>query len=972
MDVTLQGEIKNLILYVAKRECASLFGRNWIEAFYGKDWAKRLTKKVNSVKEGAPDQLRGMLDKYVDTVFKPGLGEVKGIQASLKVKPNTQAKFCKPRSVPYAVRPKLEESLERMVEEGNLRKVDYSEWATPIVPVVKPDGTVRVCGDYKVTLNPCLEVKQHPLPRAEECFQMMNGGERFTKLDLAQAYNQITLDEASRELTTIHTHKGLYRWNRLPYGVASSPAIFQEIMDKVLHGLHHVAWYLDDIIITGATEEEHLQNLEEVLRRLERYGLRVRMKKCKFFQDSVEYLGHVIDKEGIHPVEKKVEAIVSAKTPENIEQLQSFLGMVNYYGKFIPNLSTIAAPLNRLRQKNVHWKWTEEEDKACKALKKLLGSAKVLVHYNPKLPLKLDCDASSVGIGAVLSHIQRDGSERPIAYASRSLTKAERNYSQIEREALSIVWGIKKFHLYLYLNKFTLVTDHKPLTTLFNPDKALPVLASGRIQRWAIFLMSYQYSIQFRSTTKHGNVDALSRLPLDSQEFVCNNQVSTLQLQQFEDIHITPKQVAESIRKDPTLSKVLHYVKTGWPTKTKEELLPFFHRKDQLTVEENCLLKGMQVVVPPTLQKRVMSLLHETHPGAVKMKALARSYVWWPGMDKMLEEVTKQCEQCQQNHREDPKTPLHPLEFTSKPWQRIHLDFAGPFEGKMWLIVVDSYSKWPEVIQMKATSATRTIEELRLIFARFGLPEQIVSDNGPQFVAQEFQDFTKSNGILHTRVAPYHPRSNGLAERFVQTFKASMKKMMTDGGDINKKLANFLLTYRKTPQSTTQEAPAMLLTKRIPRSKIDLITPNLQQEVARRQGNQKKQFDKHAKPKEFEEQETVWARNYRGKDKWMPGVVLQKTGPVSYQVQVQGMRWRRHAEQLRHRVQPQDSQPQGPTEVTSTGPRPELVEPDNSRTDPAEQQHENAPTETRRSTRSSRHPGRLTYDQFGTPTVTTE
>ena len=366
--------------------------------------------------------------------------------------------------MPFAVKPRLEKALEEMVEEGNLERVDFSRWGTPVVPVVKPNGTVRVCGDYKVTLNPCLEVPQYPLTRAEECFHTMNGGKHFTKIDLAQAYNQVTLDEESRDLTTINTHKGLYRWTRLPYGVASSPAIFQEIMDKILQGLHQVVWYLDDILITGETEDQHLSNIEEVLSRLQKYGLRARVNKCRFFEESVEYLGHLINQEGIHPVERKVVAILEAKLPKNVEQLQSFLGMVTYYAKFISNMSTITAPLNDLKRKGVIWKWGKKEEKAFTTLKKEVVSTKVLVHYDSQLPLKLDCDASSVGVGAVLSHIMGDGTERPIAYASRSLSKAERNYSQIEREALSIVWETKSF-----ISTCTLISLHWSLTTSLSP-----------------------------------------------------------------------------------------------------------------------------------------------------------------------------------------------------------------------------------------------------------------------------------------------------------------------------------------------------------------------------------------------------------------------------------------------------------------------------------------------------------------------
>ena len=249
-------------------------------------------------------KLQKLLDKYAETVFKPGLGKLKGMTAKLMLRPEAVPRFCKPRPMPYALRPKVEATLEKMEKEGNIEKVEISDWATPVVPVMKPDGSVRICGDYKVTLNPYLQVPQHPIPRAEECFHAVNGGKKFTKLDLAQAYNQIMLDEASKQLTTINTHCGLYRWCRLPFGVASSPAIFQGIMDKVLHGLNHVVWYLDDILVSGEDDEQHLKNLAEVLYRLEKYGLRGRLSKCQFFQDSVEYLGHEINQEGIQPLEK--------------------------------------------------------------------------------------------------------------------------------------------------------------------------------------------------------------------------------------------------------------------------------------------------------------------------------------------------------------------------------------------------------------------------------------------------------------------------------------------------------------------------------------------------------------------------------------------------------------------------------------------------------------------------------------------
>ena len=366
--------------------------------FFGNEWLEWLTHNtIHSVNDlPATVQLQQLLDKYADTIFKPGLGKMNGITAHLTLKPDSQPKMFKPRPVPYALKAQIETVLDRMETEGSLEKIDHCEWATPVIPVIKPDGTVRICGDFKVTLNPCLQVPQHPLPRIEDCFHAMTGGKKFSKVDLSQAYNQIMLDEESMNLTTISTHQGLYRWCRLPYGVASSPAIFQGTIDQVLQGLEGVVWYMDDILVTGRTDEEHLKHLNDVLARLEKHGLRGRKEKCAFFKDSAEYLGHIIDRNGIKPVQKKVEALLDAPAPTNVGQLGSFLGMINYYGRFIPNLSTLAAPLHRLRQKNVPWKWGTEEKVAFEQLKAALASTKVLVHYDPKLPVKLDCDGSEL------------------------------------------------------------------------------------------------------------------------------------------------------------------------------------------------------------------------------------------------------------------------------------------------------------------------------------------------------------------------------------------------------------------------------------------------------------------------------------------------------------------------------------------------------------------------------------------------
>lgn len=288
-------------------------------------------------------------------------------------------------------------------------------------------------------------------PRPWSVF-VLAGGKHFTKLDLTQAYTQLKMDEESKPFLTVNTQRGLYAYNRLPYGVASAPSIFQCTMDMVLQGLEGVVCYLDDILITGKDTNEHLKNLDSVLKRLEEHGLRLNKEKCSFFQNSVTYLGHVIDAEGLHPIPEKTEAIDKAPMPKNVPELRSFLAMMNYYGKFIPNLSSEIKPLTELLHKNAEWKWTEKCQSAFECTKSRLSSAPVLTHYDPKLPVILACDASPYGVRAVISHKFPDGTEKPISYASRRLTKTEVNYSQIEKEALRIFgvtyiqwWNVTKY-----------------------------------------------------------------------------------------------------------------------------------------------------------------------------------------------------------------------------------------------------------------------------------------------------------------------------------------------------------------------------------------------------------------------------------------------------------------------------------------------------------------------------------------------
>ncbi|XP_022796604.1 uncharacterized protein K02A2.6-like [Stylophora pistillata] len=314
---------------------------------------------------------------------------MKNIQAQIQVKEDAQPRFWKARPLALACKPAVDEALRELEAEGVLKKVATSEWAAPVVTPVKKDGSVRVCGDFKVTIHSQLEVDEYPLPRIDDIYASLGGGTLFSIIDLCQAYLQMEVEEHSRPFLTINTTRGLFQYQRLPYGVASAPAIWQQAMDQILQGLPGVFCYLDDIIITGHTIEEHLERLVAVLKRLEEYGLKANREKCKFLRSFVECLGHVISAEGLHQSPKKVKAITEMPKPQDVTQLRAFLGMVQYYAKFLPYLATHLAPLHRLLQKDVKWLWRAAEQASFLVVKEMLLQDRVLMRYDPDSPLVL-------------------------------------------------------------------------------------------------------------------------------------------------------------------------------------------------------------------------------------------------------------------------------------------------------------------------------------------------------------------------------------------------------------------------------------------------------------------------------------------------------------------------------------------------------------------------------------------------------
>ncbi|XP_037929169.1 uncharacterized protein K02A2.6-like [Teleopsis dalmanni] len=379
-------------------------------------------------------------------IFSSKLGRCTLFKAEIRLKSDAKPKFFKPYNLPFAKREDVRIEIDRLVNIGVLKAIRSSVWAAPTVVVSKPNGKLRICADFRIGVNSQIENDRYPIPRVEELFYKLQGGQFFTKIDLSEAYLQVELSDATKELLVINTPFGLFQFQRLPFGIASAPGIFQRLMEEVTAGIPNCAVYLDDIIVTGRNNKEHLNNVFKIFQRLEEYGLTCKSEKCSFAQEQVDYVGHVINVNGLMPRGKRVEAIKLMPRPRNIQEVEAFIGKVNYYNKFIKQFSIIAAPLNELRKNNAVFKWTAYHEDAFQALKNAMIKATELVHYDDKKPIVLAVDASKYGIGAVISYRYADGSEKPIAYASKKLNSSQERYSQIEKEALTIIYGVTKFN----------------------------------------------------------------------------------------------------------------------------------------------------------------------------------------------------------------------------------------------------------------------------------------------------------------------------------------------------------------------------------------------------------------------------------------------------------------------------------------------------------------------------------------------
>ncbi|UYV81732.1 hypothetical protein LAZ67_20002148, partial [Cordylochernes scorpioides] len=755
-----------------------------------------LIKKCDAVQTEQNNSAKEILNRHKN-IFE-GIGRLP-IEHKIRLKENATPVIAPSRKIPFSIREKVKAELERMEKLDIIEKVEEpSEWTHPIVVVQKPSGDVRICMDPR-ELNKYVQRERYILPTAETIFSELKGATVFSVFDASSAFWQVPLDKESTNLCTIATPFGRFRFKRLPYGLNSASEVFQRCINNILSGLQGTACYMDDILIYGSTMEEHNRNLETVLRRLEENNVKLNAKKQQIAVDKVNFLGHIISRDGIAIQASRAEAIQKLKRPENKTEVQRFLGMVTYLGKFIPNLSDKTAPLRKLISNKSEWKLGGEEIDCFKKLKDMVSNAPILTFFDPTKPITISSDASQYGIGTVLMQ-----GGHAIEYASFSLNATQRKYAQIEKELLAIVFGCERFQYYIWGNDVIVETDHKPLLSIVK--KPLEKL-SPRLQRMVLRLMRFQISLKFTPGKNMFVADHLSRDPL-------KDEVDTSYLEgQTESVHMLLVTTDEKIKRlqkethgDHTLIQLIEYAKNGWPkykTKVCDKAKPYWQFQDEIHVSDRIVYKGNCIMVPSTLRKEILQVVHSSHQGIAASKEKARSAFYWPGMITQVENEVEKCRTCQEYSRKNPEESRIAHEIPEFPWEKIAVDFME-VSGTSSILVVDYHSKFVEIRKLSSKRETETIMQLKTIFRTHGIPRTLVSDNGPPFNSTGFKNFAQKYEFKHQTSSPKYPRSNGQVERTIQTIKGLIIKAVKSGRDPNLALMEFNNTPKYDLPSPTQ------------------------------------------------------------------------------------------------------------------------------------------------------------------------
>ena len=794
------------------------------------------------------------------------------------------------RKIPLALKPKLKKEIDRLTNLGIIQPIEVpTDWISAMVIVMKKNGKVRLCIDPK-PLNKGLKRNHYPLPVVQDILPELNKAKIFSVFDAKNGFWHVELDEDSSVLTTFETPWGKYKWLRMPMGISPAPEEFQRRLNNILAGLQGTLAVADDIIVYGKGEtreaalEDHNRNIVALMNRCREKGLKLNKEKLKFQQNEVPFLGHLITENGLKVDPSKVEAISRMPIPEDKKAVQRLLGMVNYVRDFIPRLSEKTEPLRNLIKEDSEFIWREETHGKCfEEIKELLTNAPVLKYFDVNEAVVLQCDSSEKGIGACLFQ-----GGRPVVYHSRALTPTECNYAQIEKELLAVVSAAKKFHRYIYGRKVKVESDHKPLEVICR--KSL-LSAPKRLQRMLLAIQMYDLDIVYKKGTELYFADTLSRayIPREvssrEEEFESVNNIDYLPISEK-----TLNFILSATVDDTELGKLKKIIQSGWPD-TPDELdevtRSYYTFRDELVVQNGLIFKGERLVIPTSAKQNIMERIHDSHVGVQGCLRRAREVVYWPRMNKEIEEYIMKCSTCREHESQQAKEPLISHEVPDLPWSKIATDLFE-VDGKDYLVTTDYYSNYFEVDRLSDKKSKEVITKIKQHLARHGLPNVLISDNGPPFNSAEFARFAEQYEFEHLTSSPGYPQSNGKAENSVKTAKRLIMKAKEDQKDPFLSL----LDWRNTPSEGIGSSPVQRLFNRRTRTKLPTsknllkpAIPEVSERLKKRKDLQKQYYNKSTKDLcELKPGQIVRIKPFGNQKIWKKAKVDQKIGIRSYQV----------------------------------------------------------------------------------------
>ena len=864
-------------------------------------------------------------------VFNDELGTLPG-EVKLHVDSSVTPQIAPQRRVPQALKEDLKAELKKMCEKKIIAPVKTpTDWVSSIVVATKKSGDLRVCINPQ-SLNKALKRENYQLPVLEDFLPNLSEAKIFTTLDLKAGYWHVQLEESSSYLTTFSTPYGRYRFLRLPFGCNVSSEIFQRKLNEAIGDLPGILCVADDILLYGAGESEtdaikdHDIKLSALLQRCQEVGIRLNQSKMKLRQKSVNFLGHLVTSDGLKPDPSKCQAIDQMPPPEDTKGVQRLNGFVNYLAKFLPGLSDVMEPIRQLTKKDVPWNWGTPQQAAFNEIKKLVTEAPCLKYFDSSKPLAIQCDSSEKGLGAAL--LQEN---QPICYASRALTEVETRYAQIEKELLAIVFALERFHQYTFARHVTVSSDHQPLESII---KKPLFKAPRRLQGMLMRLQRYQVSIVYKPGREMHLADTLSRAfppnlegEKPEEEFEQINMVKYLPI-----TNDRLSQIREGTLQDETMHLLLEVILKGWPedkTSLPSQVHPYFHHRDELSAQDGLIFRGERVVIPGSLRKTIKERIHSSHLGIEGCLRRARECVFWPGMNQEIKDYIQRCEICSEYQTANQKETLMPHDVPDRPWSKIGTDLFSVGDDN-YLITADYTSNFWEVDYLDNTESRTVIKKLKAHFARYGIPDQVISDNGPQFSSASFQHFTKDWDFEHLTISPGHSQSNGQVESAAKTAKKIIKKAAKAKSDIY--LA--ILDHRNTPTQGMLASPAQVLmnrrTKTLLPTAASLLKPTTtyNPELKRlSKERQKKYYDITAKDLQpLQEGESVRMKPHqKGKTEWRKAMVTKRLDERSYEIESEGRTYRRNRVELKPVKTPTTlSEPSEPTGANT----PATVNPD--------------------------------------------